>query len=250
MIKARLLLVWIILTLKIKIDLHLWVSTIGKSVEVASLVLDVAWQQSTLVQIWALVDCLISWRVKLYHHGWVHLWSGGVHSCCINVVQCSEACRCVLCTLPIDLKHILILILLIIHMSMNRYVLNVIVILLFAAECQLCALIKLVRISLPRNIHHDKVFSCSIKFVRAALFSVVISNIDTQIAIVSWRSHCTIIQTINRKTHNILLPFMSFRWLMQKVGVRILNTSRPCMATECRASDAYVAHHTCRSYAS
>ena len=51
MIKARLLLVWIILTLKIKIDLHLWVSTIGKSVEVASLVLDVAWQQSTLVQI-------------------------------------------------------------------------------------------------------------------------------------------------------------------------------------------------------
>jgi hypothetical protein len=96
-------------------------------------------------------------------------------------------------------------------MTMNRYVLNVIVILLFAAECQLRALIKLVCISLPRNIHHDKVFSCSIKFVRAALFSVVISNIDTQITIVTWWSHCTIIQTINRKPHNILLPFMSFR---------------------------------------
>jgi hypothetical protein len=51
MIKARLLLVWIIITLEIEINLHLGVSTIGESIEVASLVLDVAWQQSTLVQI-------------------------------------------------------------------------------------------------------------------------------------------------------------------------------------------------------
>lgn len=66
-----------------------------------------------------------------------------------------------------------------------------VIVLLFAAECQLGALIKLVGITFPRDIHHDEVFSCGIKLIWATI--VVVSMIDAHIAVVAVSSDCTII---------------------------------------------------------
>ena len=43
-------------------------------------------------------------------------------------------------------------------MLMDRYVLQVVIILLFAAQSKLCRLIELVSVAFSRNIHHKEIF--------------------------------------------------------------------------------------------
>ena len=87
MIKRSLLMLVVLnVALQVKINLHLRISTVCESIEMATLSLDIWWKKSTLVEIWSLVDCFISWGIEFNHHCGVHLWSSSVHCCGIYVV--------------------------------------------------------------------------------------------------------------------------------------------------------------------
>lgn len=85
-----------------------------------------------------------------------------MESCSINIVQSSKSSRCG--SLPIDLKHVLTLsgilcwVIVVIEMLMDRYILQVVIILLFAAQSKFCGLVELVSITLTWNIHHKEIF--------------------------------------------------------------------------------------------
>lgn len=66
-----------------------------------------------------------------------------------------------------------------------------VIVLLFAAECQLGAFIKLVCISLSRNIHHYEVFSCSVKVVWTLHLLVII------VICIRVNAHITVISSLD-----------------------------------------------------
>ena len=120
---------------------------------------DVAGQKSALIEVGPRsrhTDCLLGGRVEFNHHGAIHFRS-------IHVVDALHAHKVLAVVLHIH--HILvacILILLslaVVQMLMNRNVLKVVLILLLAAESQFSALVQLVGVTFPRNVHHNEVFA-------------------------------------------------------------------------------------------
>lgn len=66
--------------------------------------------------------------------------------------------------MPVHLQHVVLLILSrLVHVLVDRNVLNVIIVLLLTAKCKLCRLIELVSVAFARDVHHDQVFSLIIE---------------------------------------------------------------------------------------
>jgi len=65
--------------------------------------------------------------------------------------------------LAADLEHVLLVLAVplasIAHVLMKRDVLEVVVVLLLAAQSELSALVEVVSVALPRNVHHDEVLA-------------------------------------------------------------------------------------------
>lgn len=179
----------------------------------ASLVLNIWRKKSTFVEVWSLVNGLVSWWVEFYHHCGVHFWTSRIHCCCIYIVESRHSCWCILSVLSINLKHILMWwLLLITHMLLYWNILNVVVILLFAAKGQFCTFVELVSISLSRYVHHDEVFSCSIIFIRATII-IVICLVVAHVAAIACNG--AVVETTDCQTHHLLLVFVCFSWLVQ-----------------------------------
>jgi len=101
--------------------------------------------------------------VELDHHGTIHFGT-----ICVHTVDALHAYQVVTSTL--DLHHVLVVSTLIICLTVvqvlvDRYVLQVVFVLLFAAQSQLGAFVELISIALNRNVHHYQVFSYSILII-------------------------------------------------------------------------------------
>lgn len=95
--------------------------------------------------------------MELDHHSAIHL--GPVHV--VDTIHSHQIARIVLSSNVhhVLVRVILILSLTIIQMLMNRNVLEVVLVLLLATQGQLGALIQLVSVAFPRDVHHNEILT-------------------------------------------------------------------------------------------
>ena len=121
---------------------------------------DVAWQKCTFIQVCSCSgypNRLLSRRVELNHHRTIHFSS-------IHVVDALHAHQILLIVLALDVHHVLVtrilmLSLTVVQMLVDRNVLQMVLILLLAAKGELCALVKLIGITFPRDVHHYEILT-------------------------------------------------------------------------------------------
>lgn len=152
---------WPACAIDVQVHFHVGVTAVVDSAQVSVTVGHVVRKERALVQVAPLVHALLCRRVELHHHGRVHLGAGGVQGHGVDVVEGRHACRGG--SLAADLEHVLLVLAIalasIAHVLMERDVLEVIVVLLLAAESELGALVKVVGVALPRDVHHNEVLA-------------------------------------------------------------------------------------------
>lgn len=85
---------------------------------------------------------------------------GAVHFCSVHIVDALHVDEVLI--LACDAQHLLVAVLvgdLVVQVLVDRNVLEMVLVLFLAAQRQFRALVQLVRVALPRDIHHDEVLS-------------------------------------------------------------------------------------------
>ena len=96
--------------------------------------------------------------MELDHHCTIHL-------CPVHVVDALHSHQvAVLAGLHLHVHHVLVTRILVwslavVQVLMDRYILQMILVLFLAAESKLCAFVQLISIAFTWNVHHDEVFS-------------------------------------------------------------------------------------------
>lgn len=87
----------------------------------------------------------------------------------------------------------LVLAIVIVHVLVNWDVLHVVVILLFATQSKLSALVQLVGIPFTRNVHHYHVFAHLVEFALACWTIVLflVLSVHAHVTIICWSSNNT-----------------------------------------------------------
>ena len=72
----------------------------------------------------------------------------------------------------------------VVHVLLYWDVLDVVVVLLLAGECQLGGLVELISVTFTRDVHHDEIFSLWIEFLARAIINLVrVSLVHGHVAI-------------------------------------------------------------------
>ena len=162
------------------------------------------------------------------HHGAVHF--GAIH-----IVDALHADEILIVRLLLNVHHVLITICIlilsvtIIQMLVDRNVLEMVLILLLAAESKLGALVQLVCVAFPGNVHHYEVFAqlILIRLVQPHGFMIQLTVI-----LHNYEARCILLiyaRAANSQTHELLLILVVFGTLVNAVGVTSVSMVLSCI---------------------
>ena len=116
----------------------------------------------------------------------------------------------------------------VVHVLLNRDVLDVVVVLLLAGQRQLRGLVELISVTFTRDVHHDEILSLWVELLARAIINLVrVSLVHTHVAIgllsgVVDSDHAASVDTraTDRQPHHVLLVhLLVLGALMQVIAV-------------------------------